>query len=135
MKTKLFLLLCCVLGLMACTNNETPLPTLQPTLAPLASPVPDTLNAATRDAAEATAISPATGEAGSVDMPASGTAEADPALQEIDQAVCAEALETQAELESLQAQGQDVSELATAVAELVGEISQCASFYTPTPLH
>jgi hypothetical protein len=55
-------------------------------------------------------------------------------LPEIDQAVCAEALETQAELESLQEQGQDVAELATAVAELVGEMSQCASFYTPTPL-
>lgn len=120
---------------MACTNEETPLPTIQPTLAPLASPVPDTVNTATGDASEATAISPATGEAGSVAVPANSTVEADPAMPEIDQAVCAEALKTQAELESLQAQGQDVAELATAVAELVGEMSQCASFYTPTPLH
>jgi hypothetical protein len=137
MKTKIFLLLVCVLGLMACTNEDTPLPTGQPTLAPLASPVPDTVDTATRDAAEATALSPtleATGEAGSLDIPANSTVEADPALPEIDQAVCAEALETQAELESLQEQGQDVAELATAVAELVGEMSQCASFYTLTPL-
>ena len=110
---------------MACTNEETPLPTLQPTLAPLASSVPDTAIFPTPES---------TGEAGSVGIPASSTAEADPALQEIDQAICAEALETQAELESLQEQGQDVAELATAAAELVGEMSQCASFYTPTPL-
>ena len=115
---------------MACTGEELPLPTLQPSLIPLASPIPDTVDTTTRNASEATAISPtleATGEA--------GTIEADPALQEIDQAVCAEALKTQAELETLQEQGQDVAELATAVAELVGEMSQCASFYTPTPLH
>lgn len=110
---------------MACTNEESPLPTLQPTIVPLASPVPDTALPSTIEA---------TGEAGSLDVPANSTVEADPALPEIDQAVCAEALETQMELESLQEQGQDVTELATAVAELVGEMSQCASFYTPTPL-
>ncbi|MAT96601.1 MAG: hypothetical protein CL608_05610 [Anaerolineaceae bacterium] len=110
---------------MACADESTPLPTLQPTLAPLASPVPDTAIPATIEA---------TGEAGSEAVPASSTPEADPALPEIDQAVCEEALKTQAELETLQEQGQDVSELATAVAELVGEMSQCASFYTPTPL-
>lgn len=115
---------------MACTNEDTPLPTLQPTNVPLASPVPDAGDTATRDASEAPTID----EAGSVDVPANSTVEADPALQEIDQEVCAEALKTQAELETLQEQGQDVSELATAVAELVGEMSQCASFYTPTPL-
>lgn len=126
MKTKRYLLLCCVLSLMACANEEAPLPTLQPTLTPLASSVPNTALPPTTEA---------TGEASSADVPASSTVEADPALPEIDQAVCEEALETQAELETLQEQGQDVSELATAVAELVGEMSQCASFYTPTPLH
>ena len=126
MKTKRLLFLCCVLGLMACSTENTPLPTLQPTLPPLASPVPDTVISPTLEA---------TGEAGSIDVPASSTVEADPALPEIDQAVCEEALETQAELERLQEQGQDVAELATAVAELGGEMSKCASFYTPTPLH
>ena len=137
MKTKIFLLLCCVLGLVACTNEEPPLPTLQPTIVLSASPASDTIDVATPDASEATALAPtlaATGEPGSMDVPANSTAEADPALQEIDQAVCAEALKTQAELERLQEQGQDVAELATAVAELVGEMSQCASFYAPTPL-
>jgi len=123
---------------MACSNENTSLPTAQPTLAPFASPVPGTIDMATSDAAAATVISPAveaTSESGSQDIPVNSTVEADPALPDIDQAVCAEALETQAELENLQAQGQDVTELATAVAELVGEMSQCASFYTPTPLH
>ena len=70
MKTKFFLLLFCVLGLIACTNEDTSLPTLQPTLAPLASPVPNTIDTATGNASEATAISPkleATGEAGSIE--------------------------------------------------------------------
>ena len=128
MKTKTLLFLCFVLGLMACTSEGTPLPTLQPTVVPLASPIPDTGNTAPGGTSEATLV-----PVDEADIPA--TTEADPALPEIDTAVCAEAFKTQAELEDLQAQGQDVSELATAVAELVGEMSQCASFYTPTPLN
>ncbi len=56
-------------------------------------------------------------------------------IELIDLETCQEALATQSELESLQEQGQDVAELATAVAELIEELENCETFLTPTPLN
>lgn len=66
---------------------------------------------------------------------ASDTAEIDTILQEVDLKVCAEVFETQAELETLQEAGKDVTELATAVAELAVELAYCESLLTPTPVN
>jgi hypothetical protein len=54
-------------------------------------------------------------------------------LEEIDREACEQALATQTELTTLQEQGQDVSELATAAAELVEELDNCEILLTPTP--
>ncbi len=133
MKVKLFILTYCILLLAAC-NNDAVIPTSQPT-AVIPTPVP-TATLLTPDV-ESTAepvLSTETESTQSMETPtAVSTLEADPELQEIDQEVCQQAMERQAELETLQEQGQDVTVLVTAVAELVGELSQCESFYTPTP--
>ena len=57
----------------------------------------------------------------------------DTVLQEIDNQVCQEALETRAEIEALLEQGQDVSDLAAAIDELIAELEGCSIMPTPTP--
>lgn len=133
MKVKLFILTCCILLLAAC-NDDVAIPTRQPTAV-----IPTSIPSATQSTpnVESTPepmLSPEPESAQSIETPTViSTIEADPELQEIDQEVCQRAMERQAELETLQEQGQDVTVLVTAVAELVGELSQCESFYTPTP--
>jgi hypothetical protein len=61
--------------------------------------------------------------------------EAEAILETLDLETCQEALATQSELETLQEQGQDVTELATAVAELIEELENCETLLTPTPLN
>lgn len=54
----------------------------------------------------------------------------DSILNEIDNEVCADAYETLDELEALIEAGEDVTELKTAVEELIAELENCP---TPTP--
>jgi hypothetical protein len=125
MRAKIPILLCCLFWLAACTNTNPSPPTRMPTAIPLEDPLPAT-NTPLNTEIEPDIPGPA-------NIPPDDTVEADPALQEIDAEVCREAFEKQAELEALQEQGQDVTELVTAVAELVVELSYCESFFTPTP--
>ncbi len=69
----------------------------------------------------------------SPDAAASATAEIDAILQEIDLEACQQIIETQAELDALQEQGKDVTELATAVAELAIELEYCEPLLVATP--
>jgi hypothetical protein len=55
----------------------------------------------------------------------------DTVLQEIDNRVCQEALETRAELEELLAQGRDIADLIGAIDDLIVELEGCS--LTPTP--
>lgn len=61
--------------------------------------------------------------------------EAEAVIEEIDREVCEQAVITQAELADRQAQGEDVAELATAVAELMVELGGCEILLTPTPFN
>jgi hypothetical protein len=57
----------------------------------------------------------------------------DTVLQEVDNQVCQEALETRAEIEALLQCGQDVSDLMAAIDELIAELEGCSLMLTPTP--
>jgi hypothetical protein len=57
----------------------------------------------------------------------------DTVLQEVDNQVCQEALETRAEIEAMLEAGQDVSDLAAAIDELIAELEGCSAMLTPTP--
>ena len=118
MKIKITLILVCVVALSACTNSNTPVPTLAPT-------------AHIESVATPSAPLPAT----NTPIPMTQADETDVALEEIDREVCQEAVTTQSELKLLQEQGQDVTELATAVAELIAELEDCVILLTPTPFN
>ena len=128
MKIKLiFLILPFIVG-TACTDDSTVLPTLMPTAhlaltATPASSLPATNTPVNVEPQVDNALESATNEA----------AEAEAVIEEIDREVCEQALASQAELTTLQEQGQDVSELATAAAELVEELDNCVILLTPTP--
>ena len=116
MKAKAVLFIVCLWTLAGCSNSNAPLPTLIPTawVERTATPLPSL---------------PATNTP--VHVPEDEGVEA--VLEEIDRETCQEAVKTQEELEGLQAQGQDVAELATAVAELIIELDNCDILLTPTP--
>ncbi|MCL4263403.1 MAG: hypothetical protein KJ069_09315 [Anaerolineae bacterium] len=113
--------------LAACGRDNSSLPTRVPTAAPLISlpltntPFTSEIELETPHAANAT------------DSMVDDATEVDAILQEIDLEVCQQVFQTRAELDVLQEQGKDVTELATAVAELVVELAYCESLLTPTP--
>ena len=120
MKSKILFITICLWALSGCVSrNNSPVPTLIPTawIEATATPLP---------ALPATNTPIAT-------LAANEGEEA--ILEVIDQETCQEALTTQQELEDLQAQGEDVAELATAVAELITELDNCEILLTPTPLN
>ncbi len=118
MKARITFILVCFVALSACTNSNTPLPTLAPA-------------AHIEFVATASAPLPAT----NTPIPMTQADETDVAIEEIDREVCQDARTTQSELELLQEQGQDVTELATAVAELIEELEDCVILLTPTPFN
>ena len=114
----------CMLAFVSCTTNDAPLPTLVPTawIEATATPAPSL---------PATNTPPSHTPDTAVDE----ANEAEALIEAIDLETCQEALATQSELENLQVQGQDVAELATAVAELIEELENCEILLTPTPLN
>jgi hypothetical protein len=120
MKAKIIIFFACFVAVAACTDNAAPVPTLVPTawLEATATPLPTTL--------------PATYTPVVAPLVTDETADA---LQDVDWDTCQEAVTTQQELLELQAQGQDVAELATAVAELIVELDDCVILMTPTPFN
>ena len=82
-----------------------------------------------------TPISSAPAEDDASGLATSEANEAEAVIEEIDREVCEEAVTTQAELADMQAQGEDVAELATAVAELMVELGDCEILLTPTPFN
>ena len=122
----LFSCLCALFLLSACSQNESPLPTRVPTAMPLPLPATNTPPAVEieSDVPDPTTIP---------DAAASAPAEIEAVLQAIDLETCQEIIETQAELNALQEEGNDVTELATAVAELALELEGCELFVTATP--
>jgi hypothetical protein len=141
MKAKATLIFFWLFVLAACASKDATLPTRVPTVVleatvaadqPLPAtntPVPMVVNGDNALPA-ATTVSPSSPNTNNT---ASEEGDVETALQDIDQEVCQEAFAAQAELNALQEQGQDVSELATAVAELVDELAYCESLLTPTP--
>lgn len=114
----------CMWAIVSCTSNDAPVPTLAPTAW---IDVPTTPS----HALPATNTPPTLPSGPAADE----TSEAEAILETIDLEACREALATQSELESLQEQGQDVAELATAVAELIEELENCETGLTPTPFN
>lgn len=119
MKAQTILLILFLWTMASCTSSNGAVPTLMPTaqVGATATPFPGL---------------PAT------NTPISAVGEDDNGealIEEVDLIVCREALEAQDELATRQASGQDVSELATAVAELMAEVEHCETLLTPTPLN
>lgn len=129
MNAKIIVLLCCLFWLGACSQNDMSLPTRVPTALPLPSLPP------TNTPLSSEIQSEMPNAVNAIDATANDAAEIDAILQEIDQEVCREVFDTQAELEALQDEGKDVAELATAVAELAVELDYCKSLITPTPVN
>jgi hypothetical protein len=123
MKARTILLLS-LWAIVGCTNNDAPLPTLVPTAWIEATPLPALPLPATN-----------TPPSQPPDTAVDEEIEAEAILETLDLETCQEALATQSELEALQEQGQDVTELATAVAELIEELENCETLLTPTPLN
>jgi hypothetical protein len=121
--------------LVACDGGETPVPTLARPAATLeatataVSPTPAVASTATAVLFPAADTPVPTATADLLeDLEAIDTV-----LQEIDNQVCQEALETRAEIEALLQGGQDVSDLAAAIDELIAELEGCSLLLTPTP--
>ena len=121
--------------LVGCNGRGTPAPTPAPPAA-TTEPTPTAASAPSVAEPTSTAVpSPATGT--STPSPTADLLEdleaIDTALQEIDNQVCQEALETRADIEELLRAGQDVSDLAAAIDELIAELEGCSLMPTPTP--
>lgn len=120
MRSTCALLCLTVLFLAGCSGRGTVAPTpdgpVDTTVAtaPAASPLAGSVPASTTDPLK---------DLGAIDT----------ALQEVDNELCREALETRAEIEALLQQGQEVSDLAVAIDELIAELEACAPTETPTP--
>jgi hypothetical protein len=112
----------------ACTSDSTVLPTLMPTVQLELPATPVFSLPATNTPISVEPIVDNVSE-----LATSDAAEAEAVIEEIDREACEQALATQTELTTLQEQGQDVSELATAAAELVEELDNCEILLTPTP--
>ena len=135
-----------LLLLANCNGRETPLPTpalpaVTAEATPTAASWPATVQAnptAVPLPAKATptvaSLSPSNTPALSLTAdPLEDLESIDTVLQEIDNQVCQEALETRAEIEELLQQGQDVADLAAAIDELIAELEGCSLTPTPTP--
>ena len=121
--------------LVGCNGRGTPTPTLAPPAATI-EPTPTAASAPSVTEPTSTAVlSPAPGTP--APSPAADLLEdleaIDTVLQEIDNQLCQEALETRAEIEELLRAGQDVSDLAAAIDELIAELEGCSLMPTPTP--
>jgi len=130
MRTHIILFFLLFLTVAACTDNNPTLPTLMPTVQ-IELPATPVLSLPATN----TPLSAEPAIDNGLELATSEAAEADAVIEEIDRKVCQEALATQAELATLQAQGQDVAELATAAAELVEELDDCVILLTPTPFN
>ena len=130
MRIKIILFFLLFWTLAACDNDSSVLPTLMPT-AQLESPPTAVLSLPATN----TPVSPAPTIDGAPAVATNESDEAEAVIEEIDREVCEQAATAQAELADRQAQGKDVAELATAVAELMAELDNCEILLTPTPFN
>ena len=125
-----------LLLLAGCNGRETPLPAATAEATPTTVSLPATVQAVPSTKATPT-IAPVSPDKTPTRSPATDPTEdleaIDTVLQEIDNQVCQEALETRAEIEALLQQGQDIADLAAAIDELIAELEGCSLTPTPTP--
>lgn len=114
--------LCLSLALTGCSSAETPSP---------AAPPSDSRTATTDAASDMAPTEESVGLSDQTRELLEDLESIDATLEQIDNEVCLGALEARAEIETLLQQGQDVTDLAIAIDELIAELPGCT--LTPAP--